>query len=274
MLGIFENWETKRYIVFFAPIALLVLGAIVCFLVRKTLWTRFRMASELAQDPEINEFLVVFNWTRKVLYMPTILASVAAALLVSLLKPELCQIVGGVWLGIFFVNFLIDEFQITIKVLVMILLVLGLLFLWLEFMDWVVPFLRFFGRLGVEISATVYLVIAFIFSTAVLVSWFRGLFNYVAITPNYMNLRTGPTENSEQVSHEEFRTRIDTGDFLERMLGFGQIVITFTDTRRPPIMLLVGRIGRRARMLESIRANLSVDLHRPSAPVEGAEKQS
>jgi len=91
----------------------------------------------------------------------------------------------------------------------------------------------------------------------------RGLFYYVAITPNYLNIQSGPTETGEQVSREEYSTRIDTGDFLERLFGFGRIIITFSDTRRQPLFLLVGRIGKKASTLESIRGKLAVDRYQP-----------
>ena len=131
-------------------------------------------------------------------------------------------------------------------------------------MGWVKPFVRFFGHLGVEIDATGYLVLAGIFAMAILISWIKGLFYYVTITPNYMNIQVGPTETGEQISREEYSTRIDTGDFLERLVGFGRIVITFSDQRRQPIMLLVSRIGKRAQTLESIRGKLAIDRYQPA----------
>ena len=100
-----------------------------------------------------------------------------------------------------------------------------------------------------------------IFLLAVVVSWIRGLFYYVAITPNYLNIQAGPTETGEQVSREEYGTRIDTGDFLERLLGFGRLIVTFSDPHRQPTVLLISRIGRRARTLESIRGKLAIERH-------------
>jgi hypothetical protein len=82
---------------------------------------------------------------------------------------------------------------------------------------------------------------------------------YVAITPNFMNVQSGPTETGEQIFREEFSTRIDTDDFLERLPGFGRIIVTFADQRRQPLMLLVGWIGRKAARLESIRGKIVVN---------------
>jgi hypothetical protein len=258
-----KDWSWQKWVVFAVPFALVGLGLLACLLLRNTLRSRFAMERQLRKDPDINEWLVVFNWSRKCLYVPTILASLAAAVIMYV-RPigAHAPVVGGVWLAIFLVNFLIDEYEINIKALLIVLLCLALLFVWLMYLDWLMPFLRLFTHLDILISGTGYLILAAIFLSAVGVSWLKGLFYYTAITPNYINIQSGPTETGEQINREEYGTRIDTGDFIERLLGFGRIVITFADHRRPPLILLVSRIGRRAAMLESIRGTLVVDRYR------------
>jgi len=259
-----ENWDWKRIVILLVPLFLMLLGAAAWLVFRKTIRTRFSMGRQLRGDPDINEWLVVFNWSRKVLYFPTILASLAA-FVVMVFSPSqaIAEIVGGCWLGVFFLNFLVDEYEMSIKVLTIAVLCLVVLFLWLLFLDWLVPFGRFFKHLHISISATGYLTITAIFTLAVLISWLRGLFYYVAITPNYLNIQVGPTETGEQVSREEYSTRIDTGDFLERLLGFGKLIITFSDQRRQPMVLLISRIGKHAKQLESIRGKLAFDRYQP-----------
>ncbi len=262
------DWSWQKWAIFAVPFALLALGGLAWLLLRKTLRTRNRMERQLRDDPDINEWLVVFNWSRKVLYVPTILASLLAAALMYLKQwgvlPTLNgELVGGVWLAVFFLNFLVDEYELSIKVLLIIILCAIVLGLWLTLLDWLQPFLRVFTRLDIAISGTGYVVISAIFLLAIAISWLKGLFYYVAITPNYMNIQVGPTETGEQVSREEFSTRVDTGDFLERLLGFGRIMVTFADQRRQPMMLLVGKIGKRAARLESIRGKLAVDRYTP-----------
>ena len=260
-----EMWGWKKVAIFSAPLVFVAMGLLSWLFLRKTLRTRYRMSAQLRDDPDINEWLVVFNWSRKILYFPTILASLAA-FVIMLLEPssQTAEIVGGCWLGVFFLNFLVDEYEMSIRVLLIVVLCLLVLFLWLTFMDWLEPFLRFFGRLDIAISAMGYLMITLIFALAVAISWVRGLFYYVAVTPNYLNIQTGPTETGEQISREEYSTRLDTGDFLERLLGFGRLIITFRDHRRQPMVLLVSRIGRTAKRLESIRGKLVLDRNQPS----------
>ena len=259
-----DAWDTKKWIIFVAPFVLLLLAALAAVLMRRTFCTRFRMGRQFRADPDIKEWLIVFNWSRKVFYVPTILASLVAFVLMAFLyndaRAPSARIVGGIWLAIFFLNYLVDEYEVNLKVILIFVLFVGALVLWLVFMGWLDGFGRFFAHLDIVLNSWAYLLLAIIFSLGIVTSWLRGLFYYVAITPNYMNIRAGPTETGEQVRSEYFATRIDTGDFLERALGFGRIIITFADQRRPPLILLISRIGKRAGLLESIRGVTAVDL--------------
>lgn len=259
------QWDLQRVIIFSLPLAVLALCGAAWLLMRKTVRSRVRVGRQLRDDPDINEWLIAFNWSRKVLYLPTIVASFGAAVAMCFLKIDSqgAEIVGGIWLAIFLVNFLVDEYEVSIKVLLILLLCVAVLCLWLHFMQWLLDFFRFFRHLGPRISPIAYLLLGAIFLMAVLIAWLRGLFYYVAITPNYLNIQVGPTETGEQIAREEYTTRIDTGDFLERLQGFGRIIITFADQRRQPIILLVGRIGAKAARLESIRGKIALDRHQP-----------
>ena len=257
-------WGWKEIIIFLLPFAFLLAAAVVWLFLRKTIRTRMRMNLQLMRDPDINEWLVTFSWSRKILYLPTILVALVACLLMVLKEtgawPTLNSgLVGGIWLAVFFVNFLVDEYEISVKVVLIAILCIVAACLWLSLLHWLKPFLKWFRHLAIEIDATGYLVLAIIFAVAIGISWIRGLFYYVAVTPNYLNIQVGPTETGEQVSREDYSTRIDTGDFLERLFGFGRVIITFRDQRRQPVVLLVSRIGRLAAKLESIRGKLAVD---------------
>jgi hypothetical protein len=265
-----NTWDTKQWIIFLAPFAVILLAALAALVLRKTFCTRFRMAKQFEDDPDIKEWLIVFNWSRKVFYVWTILASFVACILMAWLwdesspnsdkVKETARIIGGVWLAIFFLNYLVDEYELNLKIIAIFVLAVGALVLWLVLMGWLESFGRIFTKLNIILNAWAYLLLAIIFSLGIITSWLRGLFYYIAITPNYMNIRSGPTETGEQVRSEYFSTRIDTGDFLERALGFGRIIITFSDHTRSPLVLLVSRIGKKSTVLESLRGVTAVDM--------------
>ncbi|HUT01887.1 MAG TPA: hypothetical protein VM031_05500 [Phycisphaerae bacterium] len=263
------EWGWEHYVIFAIPFALVGLTVLVFALFRGTLRTRVRVGKMLKDDPDINEWLIIFDWSRKVLYVPAIVTSLLGVAVMLMIEWEMMPphpvgaIVGGIWVAMFLLCFLIDEYEMSVKVLAIIILFVLLLVLWLHLLGWLAGFFRVLGRISVSMSWQGFLFLAVVFSVGVVASWVKGFFHYVAITPNYMNIQVGLTETGEQISREDYNTRIDTSDFLERLLGFGRIVITFRDSRRLPMMLLVGRIGKKAETLESIRGKLAVDRHQP-----------
>ncbi len=257
-------WSWQKWAVFLAPAGLIVLGMLIVLALRNTLRSRFRMQQQLAADPDIIEYLVVYNWSDKILYLPMILASLLAATIMYIApQGDHSRVVAAIWLTIFFLNFIVDEYEINIKVLIIFVLCVIVLFLWLSYLDWVAGFINLFRNFDATMNGTTYLVIGLIFLAAVGVSWLRGLFYYVTITPNYLNIKSGPTDTDELINRENFSIRTDSSDFLERLLGFGKIVITFTDHSRTPLILLVGRIGQRTAKIEALRGKLAVEHHAP-----------
>ena len=266
------NWVSNQMIALYIAVGFVIAAVITWLILRRTLRTRLRMQRAMKLDPDINDWLVIFNWTPKVLYVPTIAASLLAAILMYVIGENSSNsdvVIGGCWLGVFFLNFLVEEYSISIKILLITFVSLGCFFLWLHLLGWVADFLRLFKHLALSINATGFLLIGIIGLLTIFVSWFKGLFYYMTITPNYMNLQEGPTESGEQIGREDYNSRIDTSDFLERLMGFGRIVITFKDRKREPITVLVWRIQKKAQMLEKVRAKFAID-HLQSPPLPGS----
>ena len=156
-------------------------------------------------------------------------------------------------------NFLIEEYNVSIKLLLITLISFGFLLLWLHLLGKVMDFLGLFKKIAISMNPGVYLLVGIIGAATIFLSWLKGLFYYISITPNYMNLQDGPTESGEQIGREDYNTKIDTSDFLERLMGFGRIIITFKDRKREPITILVWRIQKKAELLERVRAKFAID---------------
>ncbi|HUW59228.1 MAG TPA: hypothetical protein VMZ92_21520 [Planctomycetota bacterium] len=265
-------WTSNAAIAIYIAVGVVAAAVVAWLVLRGTVRTRLETARQIRDDPDINEWLVTFNWTNKILYMPTILTSILAGVLV------LCAVdrawVGGIWFVVFFVNFLVEEYEVNIKVLLIGALCLALLFLWLHLLGWVIPFLRFFRKIAVEVNATLYFLVAFLGLLTIAISWVRGLFYYVAITPNYLNIQEGPTETGEHIGKEDYNSRVDTMDFLERLMGFGRIIIIFKDRKRQPLVMLVWRIKGKSASLEAIRATISVEQHLSTVQARVADDSS
>jgi hypothetical protein len=260
-------------IALYIAVGVVVILVVAWITLRKTIRTRLRMKRIIRDDPDINDWLIIFNWTPKILYVPTIAASLLASLLMllsgagwifSYIRPE---IVGGVWFAIVFLNLLVEEYNISVKVLIIAVVSSGFFLLWLHLLDWVMPFIKLFRHLALSISATGFLLVAIIGLLTILISWLKGLFYYVTITPNYMNMQQGPTESGGHIGREDYNTVVDTSDFLERLMGFGRIVIIFKDMKRQPLVLLVWRIQKKAQRLEKVRGKFAIDLNAQKSQV-------
>jgi hypothetical protein len=259
-------WLSNQMIAVYIAIGVVAAGVGVWLFLRRTFRTRLKMQKEMKLDPDVTDWLIIFNWTPKILYTPTIIASLIASLIMYLNEADLWifssippVVIGGIWLAIFFLNFLVEEFSMSIKVLIITLASVGCFLLWLNLLGWVMGFLRLFKYLALSVNATGYLLVGIIGLFTILVSWIKGLFYYLAITPNYMNIQEGPTESGEQIGREDYNSRIDTSDFLERLMGFGKIVITFKDKKREPISVLTWRIQKKSQMLERVRGKFAID---------------
>ncbi len=260
------SWTSNQMIALYIALGVLVAGVVAWLILRKTVRTRIAMERQLRQDPDINDWLVIFGWTPKVLYVPTIIVAVLASLLMFMqesgwkifagINPKT---VGGIWFTIFFINFIIEEYHISIKVIIIAFVGTGFLLLWLHLLGWVGGFLGLFRSLAFSISGTGYLLIAIFGLLTIGISWLQGLFFYVAITPNSLNLQEGPTEAGEQIGREDYNSKVDTGDFLERLLGFGRISITFKEKSRLPLTLLVWQVQKKADLLEKVRSKFAID---------------
>lgn len=259
------EWFSNRMIAIYIALGVIGGGVLAGFLFRKPLRTRLRMQKALKEDPDINDWLVIFEWTPKILYVPTIIASLIAAV-VSCFDSIPDGAIGGVWFTIFFINFLIEEYNISIKILLITIISIGFFLLWLHLLGWVGGFFGLFKHIAVSMNTTVYLLVGIIGLLAILISWLKGLFYYMSITPNYMNIQEGPTESGEQIGREDYNSRIDTSDFLERIMGFGRIIITFKDRKREPISILTWRIQKKAQMLEQVRAKFAIDYPQQTQP--------
>ncbi len=143
------KWVSNKMVAVYIAMGLAAAAVAAWFLLKKTLRTRLRMQKAIRQDPDINDWLVIFNWTPKVLYVPTIIASFVAAALTCISGIPGAAI-GGIWFAIFFLNYLVEEYNISIKILLIILVSLGFFLLWLHLLGWVMDFLRLFKNIAVS----------------------------------------------------------------------------------------------------------------------------
>lgn len=255
-----RDWDVARWIVFFLPLVLAMAGLGAYLLFKKDIRPRNKLEKELADNPDITEWLVIFGWSRKVIYLPTVFMSLVCFVAgLAGLSEDTLGTLGTIWLFAFLCNFVVEEYRVGLKELFIIILSAVGAGLWMAFLGLLDSFIGFIGRLSVQMNGIGYLLIALVFLSAIVISWLRGLFNYAALTPNYVNIQSGLTESGDQIGREDYSTKVDTGDVLERLMGLGTITISYKDPRKSPDSYLVWNIGRKSRRLESIRSAIAIE---------------
>jgi hypothetical protein len=211
----------------------------------------------------VTEWLVVFGWTNKVLYLTTIIVSLVAGALsvaadhcaaMSVVSAITSRpvLIGGVWLTIAAVNFAIEEWRFGWKALLIAAGVAALALLWLQLAGWMASVFGCVSGVEVSLNGQAYLVIAALGFAAIVASWVRGLFHFVAITPSTVLVRRGFSKPTAQFPTADCAIEIDRGDLPKRLLGFGRVIITFKDPSQKTIKLLCGRIGNKAARLKAV----------------------
>ena len=102
------QWLSNKMIAIYIAIGFLACSVAAWFILRKTLRTRLKMQMVMKQDPDVNDWLIIFNWTPKILYTPTIVASLVASVLMFLNEADFLffgsipgVVIGSIWLAIF-----------------------------------------------------------------------------------------------------------------------------------------------------------------------------
>ena len=73
-------WTSNEMIAVYIAIGVVAAALIAWLVLKKTVRTRLRMEKTVRDDPDINDWLIIFNWTPKILYVPSIAAAVLAGL--------------------------------------------------------------------------------------------------------------------------------------------------------------------------------------------------
>ena len=187
--------------------------------------TRFDVETRIIEYQEITEYAILWNRPRWVLYLPTFFVNILFAILMAVpgVVPQMvsASTLGGTWAVIAFVNVLIEQFHIEVKDVTIFFSTLGFLILLLYFMGLADKALALFRYLGVPLPMKFYIMASVVIALVVGIGWLYGLFHYTALTPNMVEIQRGLTETSDQIKIASVRSRPDTTDLLERMLGCG-----------------------------------------------------
>ena len=267
------SWFSLRMISTYIVVGLTAAAVFAGYILVKTKSVRSRIErdNELRQDPNINVWLTAFDWSWLILFVPSMAALVLCGVVgcfINWLMPEnaanpvVQRAIGGFAFGFFCLNAAVVLFKLTpTRVLVLLLAVCGFCLMLLLMGTSV--FLGFFGKfkyLGIRIDPFGYLLMAYVGFFYLRLIWICGLFDYITMSPNRLDIQRGLSETERGIQRKDFRVSIDTEDVILRLFKVGRIIISFPHSDRLPISLLVTGIDKKARYAMQAASVLSLDV--------------
>jgi hypothetical protein len=258
-----EEWGSDPMLATYIGAAFLVVSALVTIVVIKTVRTRFKKERAIQEQPEVNEYVILWNYPRWALYLPSVVLALLAGTVTVLVEHEAFHFplstMGGIMLAFVFLNLCVEQFHLSVKTLLIIVLAAATALLVLHLSALAPNILRFLrNTVKVKIPAAVYFFSVFSVAFVIFIGWLKGLFNYIAITPNTADLQRGATESGEHILTKDYNIQLDTSDFVERWIfGFGRVILTFRD--RPPLTYFVPRASKIAEKIGRVRAVMAID---------------
>ena len=254
------SWtDTKAIALYFAS-GIMSFGILAFVILMRRATTRWEMEERLRLDADIHDWLVVFNWTKKILHVPTICCSFVAAFVVWLF-PEAGKVVGAVWFCVWLFCHTIEDNDIGLAVAVAILGAV-LLFLVLAIFGGVLDDIADLARLiSLTASPSLYFGFGLVYLISIVISYIKGLFYYVAIEPNQMIVQFKIGEDGETFQRTQYDARVEaSADIFEWFFfDMATIKIQFRDGKRSPLEYYVGRIRRKARYLSAVLGVTAID---------------
>jgi hypothetical protein len=255
------RWNCPQAVALYFGVGILGFGILAFMLLMRRATTRWEMEIRLSEEHE--SWLVVFNWTKKILHVPTIVCSFPAALIVWYF-PAKAELIGLSWFCVWLFCHTIEDYDFSFAVSIAIGASI-FLFVVLTVFGGVIDDMYDYAKLiSIFASPALYLGFGLAYLTSILVSYIRGLFHYVAITPNQMIIQSRIGEDGETIQRRKYDAQIEAAtDVVEwYVYNAGSLKIWFHEGRREPMSFYVSGIRKKSRWLFDVLEVTSIETAR------------
>ena len=252
------SWKCSEAVAVYFGAGILAFAILAFILLMRRATTRWQMEIRLSDEHE--SWLVVFNWTKKILHVPTIMWSLPAALIVWYF-PAKSEIVGLSWFCVWLFCHTIEDYDFSFAVSIAIGASM-FLFIVLTVFGGVLDDIYGYAKLiSIFASPALYLGVGLAYLTSILISYIRGLFHYVAITPNQMIIQSTIGEDGETIQRRKYDAKVEAAnDVVEwYMYNVGTLKIWFHEGRREPMSFYVSGIRKKSRWLFDVLEVTSIE---------------
>jgi len=265
------SWVSLSMISSYIVVGVTLTAILIGLILKKTrsVRTRIDRDNELRQDRNINVWLTTFDWTWLILFVPTIVVAVLCGVtgyIINWVLPESAanlivhRALGGVTFGFLCLNAAVVIFKLTpTRVLLFVLAIVAFcLILLLMGVDIFLNFFGCFKHLGIKVDPLGYLLMAYVGFFFLRLIWIAGLFEYIAMAPNRLDIQRGLSESERGIQRKDFRVSVDTEDVILRLFRVGRIIISFPQSDRLPISYLVTGIDKKSKYAMEAASVISI----------------
>ncbi|NLW49612.1 MAG: hypothetical protein GXY85_02045 [Candidatus Brocadiaceae bacterium] len=264
--GFSHTWGSNPMIATYILAGFVLAAEAALLILLRTARTRYTVERKILEHREVNEYVILWNRPRWVLYTPTLATALLFALGVYLhrwsLLPDAMtpRMLGGIWVVLCILNVMVEQFHMNIRTVLILVPTLGAVLLVLHLVNWAGHAVRLLRYFAVDVPPKLYFMAAGTIVLVLFVGWVRGLFDYIAITPNVADLQRGLTETGRQIKNADYDVDFDATDVVERWLfGFGRIIISFRDRNRPARVYFVPHASQADERIRRARSVTAID---------------
>ncbi|MFC1633669.1 hypothetical protein ACFL5Z_02410 [Planctomycetota bacterium] len=303
------QWNCPQALALYFAVGISASGIIVFIILMQRATTRWEMEVRLAKEHE--SWLVIFDWTHKILHGPTIICSFLAAFILcfsegglrikdandvnqdttvvasgisqsetapavdvsqsatapaptsevlqdaKVSKKEeasyttLALVVGAIWFCVWLFCHTIEDYDFSFAVSLAMIFIVLLSVVLIVFGGAHYRIVECAKGIRIAASPTFYLAVGIAYSISIIVSYIRGLFYYVAITPNQMIIQSKIGEDGETIQRRRYDARVEAAtDVIEWLVyNVGSLKIWFHDGRMAPMSFYVSGIRKKSQWL-------------------------
>ncbi|MHC5034298.1 MAG: hypothetical protein ACYTFZ_04620 [Planctomycetota bacterium] len=259
-----EPWASDTMIATYILSGVVLAAELAAVILLKTARTRYSVERKILEHRDVNEYVILWDRPRWVLYTPAMVLALLFGAFLLLRQWNLFpravtpRMLGGIWLVLCILNVCVEQFHMSIKVVLIIVPTIAAFLLVLHLIGYADEAVKLLRYAAVEVPVKLYFVTALMIGLVMFVGWVHGLFHYMAITPNVADLQRGLTETGRQIKNADYDVDFDATDVVERWLfGFGRIIISFRDPNRPPMVFFIPHaslVDERIRRVRSVTA--------------------
>ena len=253
------SFISNRMFSFYCVLAITVtiLVLLLIFKMTKSVRTRFERENEVRQNSNIKVWLIGYDWGWPILFLPTMVLMFIAGILGIFLNLlfegsaavlVVQDVLGGLIIVIGTLNAAVIIFKLKPVTLGLILggFLIVLLILLLHGPNTFLAFFKGFRHFGVKIEPLGYLLLAYIWSVFLRITWVKSLFFYWVFIPNRLEIQHGLAESNDSVDRDDLRHKIDTDDVILRWWNVGIVTFYFPELDRLPVTNVVLGIRKKA----------------------------